>query len=527
MSELQTFLDATLVAGVLALLLLALRRPLIRLFGAQGSYLAWLVVAIPALPLRLPQWPSVDPGGLLATSAQAMRTVTVQMEAVASGPDLGAILAAVWFAGACALFAWGLGRYLYLQQVLRDAERVTEHLGYPVFIAAVPVPMVVGVISPRIVVPTGLWCAADAEAMAHILEHESVHAERRDVLWNLIGYSLLCLHWINPVAWLAYAAMRRDQELSCDARVTGASSRGDRAAYARTLVEVMASQPATAAPAMAADIRKMEERLMMVWKHRKRPLGRVAAVGALALGVSTLAFRAGAAETARTFYEEADSHAVRVVQELHAAGLAEEAEAHPENYILQGGDGVFYYGDGSPVPEEALAEMKRELEREREMLHREREAMDAEALALHEALESREDLSLTEREQLERERASLRELVLGLDGTFSIDVELDVGGRSFNPTIHIRDGSTGRIESRGGDSGRGVAMDFEAEQQDDGSVYLEWVYLEQHAGEWMEMSAGQDVIDLGRRTPLIIGVDDARASVLVDRLREERYADDD
>ena len=52
-----------------------------------------------------------------------------------------------------------------------------------------------------------------------MLAHEAVHQHRRDNAWNLLGCTLLTVHWFNPLAWLAWRWMRFDQELSCDAAV--------------------------------------------------------------------------------------------------------------------------------------------------------------------------------------------------------------------------------------------------------------------------------------------------------------------
>ena len=54
---------------------------------------------------------------------------------------------------------------------------------------------------------------------ALILAHEQIHARRRDGLWRLLAQGFVAVFWFNPLAWIAMACFRQDQELACDAAV--------------------------------------------------------------------------------------------------------------------------------------------------------------------------------------------------------------------------------------------------------------------------------------------------------------------
>ena len=48
------------------------------------------------------------------------------------------------------------------------------------------------------------------------VSHERHHLHRKDHLVKLFSYLLLCLHWFNPLCWIAYFEMGKDMEMSCD-----------------------------------------------------------------------------------------------------------------------------------------------------------------------------------------------------------------------------------------------------------------------------------------------------------------------
>ena len=80
---------------------------------------------------------------------------------------------------------------------------------------AISSPFILGVVKPRIYLPSGL----DEVQRQNVLSHERAHLARRDHWWKPLGFALLAVYWFNPVLWLAYALLCRDIELACDERV--------------------------------------------------------------------------------------------------------------------------------------------------------------------------------------------------------------------------------------------------------------------------------------------------------------------
>lgn len=139
------------------------------------------------------------------------------------------LLSAVWLCGIAALLVCQLYKGFlwrrYLGCVAEGEERICES-------PSVSAPFVMGLRRPRIYLPAGL----SEEAREFILLHESIHVRRRDYLVKRAAFAVVCVHWFNPFAWLAWRLMCMDMELSCDEAVLKQIKGQRKRAYARTLM---------------------------------------------------------------------------------------------------------------------------------------------------------------------------------------------------------------------------------------------------------------------------------------------------
>ena len=222
---------------------------------------SWLVLAVLVLRLvskRSPKWMNVLLWGIVALrlvlpfsiesalslipSAETVSPVAVQSApapTITSGvsvidnavnPSLSEHFAAVPTASVNPLYVWaylagwvwliGLGVMLLyaLVSYLRLRRRVSVSLCVRenIYLCdAISSPFILGVVKPRIYLPSGL----DEVQRQNVLSHERAHLARRDHWWKPLGFALLAVYWFNPVLWLAYALLCRDIELACDERV--------------------------------------------------------------------------------------------------------------------------------------------------------------------------------------------------------------------------------------------------------------------------------------------------------------------
>ena len=109
----------------------------------------------------------------------------------------------VWGAGVIGLAAYSLISSLKLRRKLREAVRLEDG----VYLAeGIDSPFVMGTLRPKIYLPQGL---TEGER-TYILAHERHHICRLDPLWKALGFVALCIHWFNPLVWLAFSLACRD-----------------------------------------------------------------------------------------------------------------------------------------------------------------------------------------------------------------------------------------------------------------------------------------------------------------------------
>ena len=222
---------------------------------------SWLVLAVLVLRLgskRSPKWMNVLLWGIVALrlvlpfsiesalslipSAETVRPAAVQFASaptITSGvsviddavnPSLSEHFAAVPGMSVNPLYVWteiagwvwliGLGAMLLYMLVsyfrLRRRVSVSLPIQENIYLCdAISSPFILGIVKPRIYLPSGL----DEVQRQNVLAHERAHLARYDHWWKPLGFALLAVYWFNPLLWLAYALLCRDIELACDERV--------------------------------------------------------------------------------------------------------------------------------------------------------------------------------------------------------------------------------------------------------------------------------------------------------------------
>ena len=242
------------LTGSIVIAVVLLARLLLRRAPKIYSYMLWAVVLFRLLcPISLSAGLSVlKPLPVMTT--QGLSTVTyrpvepvipsfgkIGQEAVRPEPaetvkaETGAqamtLAAAVWMTVGGALAGCSLVQYTVLRRKLREAA---PYRGEILLSDKIRTPFVMGVLSPKIYLP---WDTPQEERR-FIIAHERQHIHRGDPLWKLLGYLALCVHWFNPLVWLAFFLGGKDMEMSCDEAVLNRLGEDIRADYSQALLRL-------------------------------------------------------------------------------------------------------------------------------------------------------------------------------------------------------------------------------------------------------------------------------------------------
>lgn len=137
----------------------------------------------------------------------------------------------IWAAGMAVVAVGSLVSLRRLRKRLDDAVLLRENIYAS---AQLDTPLVMGIAHPKIYLPAGL----SQEEQAYVLLHEQCHIRRRDHIVKLFSFAALCLHWFNPLAWIAFRLADKDMEMSCDEEVIKDMTREMRCDYSQSLLRL-------------------------------------------------------------------------------------------------------------------------------------------------------------------------------------------------------------------------------------------------------------------------------------------------
>jgi TonB family protein len=284
------------------LLVLLLRRPARRLFGAGPAFTLWLwpplLAALPWLPTMPIHWQSLPP--VLVRVAHDAHTF------LANPAGTPAWWLLLWAIGCVSMLLRLVASYVRVRRGCRtlppeqlaclvqdglpvDPRRLRLHPQGPAVLWA-----------PRslVLLPPDFFRHGDAAQRRLILAHECTHLRRGDPLWCLLAEIAVAWLWFHPLIWFALPRFRLDQELACDER-TLRDRRVEAGGYARALLSSAAVDTSPALIPWLAEP-QLKERLMMIRRERTSSTRRRAGTMGMSLAAIALCLAVQAAPLPRT-----------------------------------------------------------------------------------------------------------------------------------------------------------------------------------------------------------------------------------
>ena len=270
---------------------------LLRRAHAPSRLLCWLWLAVGlrfvlpwGIPLSLPRPQNTQ----LAAAADTVQELG-ELPLVAPPPAVSApaaalpwyarltpwhALAAVWAVGVAVLAVRGIVGYIKLKRHVALACKTSDGCYGG---ACVTAPFTLGILRPRVYLPDDL----QGTARRAVLLHEQTHIRRRDPLTKPLFYAVACLHWFNPLAWLAFCTFERDMEAACDEAAVRGRPLPERNAYCESLLH-FAVQGRSIPGSLAFGQGSVKERIVHLLHYRRLGAGALAVCAAV-VGLSVTA----------------------------------------------------------------------------------------------------------------------------------------------------------------------------------------------------------------------------------------------
>lgn len=118
----------------------------------------------------------------------------------------------IWVVGLILMVLYSFVSFLILKKKVSASVLYKDNIYY---CDDIETPFILGIIKPKIYVPSGL----NEQDLEFVLEHEKSHLKRKDHIIKPISFLILSVYWFNPAIWLWYIFLCRDIESACDEKV--------------------------------------------------------------------------------------------------------------------------------------------------------------------------------------------------------------------------------------------------------------------------------------------------------------------
>ena len=188
----------------------------------------------------------------------------------------------IWIIGMVVLLLYSGISFLLLRRKLVGAVPFRKGIYLSDYIE---MPFVMGVIKPRIYIPSSL----SKTERAVVICHENVHIQRGDHITRILAFLALVMHWFNPLVWIAFTLSSKDMELSCDEAVMKQMGWDVRLEYSQLLLQFASGNPSILTTPLAFGEGDTKGRVKNVMKY-KRPMIWVSVTLLLIIAILMLVF---------------------------------------------------------------------------------------------------------------------------------------------------------------------------------------------------------------------------------------------
>lgn len=191
---------------------------------------------------------------IVGNAANAISSMTVS-------DFLYAGLFAAWLVGFLMVGGYCLFSYWKLKKRLLCSGPYMKNIYYA---DDIDTAFVVGFVKPKIYLPTDM----KKEYASYVIAHEQTHIKRFDPWKKLLALMITCVHWFNPVAWLAFVLLGKDMEMTCDEETVARLGMENKKDYASALLQLSAAKGAKLGAPLAFGEGNTKVRIKNIVKYK-------------------------------------------------------------------------------------------------------------------------------------------------------------------------------------------------------------------------------------------------------------------
>ena len=236
--------------------------------------------------------PEVSPSDTDAFTTQEENSDT----SIGSKPSISTI-PLVWCLGVSLMLCYLVFSYIKMRRLVREAVPERDNIW---ICDAVTTPFILGIIRPKIYLPSGLL----EPNREYVIAHEQSHLRCKDHWWKPMAFAFLSVFWFDPLMWIAYTLVCRDIEFACDERVVHHYGLPEKKAYSEALLACSSSRKLVLACPVAFGETAVIQRVRNVLNYRKPRfwviLISILLIAATAIGFLTVPVKKDASDPAGT-----------------------------------------------------------------------------------------------------------------------------------------------------------------------------------------------------------------------------------
>ncbi|MBQ1208714.1 MAG: hypothetical protein IIX65_09305, partial [Lachnospiraceae bacterium] len=168
----------------------------------------------------------------------------------------------IWIGGMLAMTVYSLVSVIGVRRKLVGAVQLRDNIYVCDYLDT---PFVMGVFRPRIY----LCSTLKNHEMRYIILHEQHHIRRFDHVIKLLAFVVLCVHWFNPLVWVAFILAGKDMEMSCDEAVIKRMGERIRWDYSKSLLVLATGHQSIAGAPLAFGEGSTKGRIHNLLKKKK------------------------------------------------------------------------------------------------------------------------------------------------------------------------------------------------------------------------------------------------------------------